>query len=105
MQLFNQWDIDFFFFFWRIATISLFPIRQKTKANMLHKLMIVFTVLSSGAFSSVSKKMRCEIEYKNYRKTMATFYFDFEEKNNLDMSNLTFVMSISKYKLQETSKV
>ena len=52
--------------------------------------MIVLTVLSSEAFSSVSKKMRCEIEYKSYRKAMATFYLDFEEKNNLDMSNLTF---------------
>ena len=52
--------------------------------------MIVLTVLSSKAFSSVSKKMRCEIEYKSSRKAMATFYLDFEEKNNLDMSNLTF---------------
>ena len=52
--------------------------------------MIVLTVLSSEAFSSVSKKMRCEIEYKSYRKAMATFYLDFEEKNNLDITNLTF---------------
>ena len=52
--------------------------------------MIVLTVLSCEAFSSILKKTGCEIEYKSFNYGMVTFYLDFEEKTNLDVSNLTF---------------
>ena len=67
--------------------------------------MMIPTILSSKSSSEISEKMRCEIEYKSSRKCMISFYKDFESKNILHMSNVTFLLEPCKSAMKTCKQI